>query len=300
MLVLILHNDSKYLQSLATLAKKKGINGVTVIKQEGIGTTIKGCSSDMIFHSGRIDSEYDKALVGVTSQAKADDFLQGIKKEASSGLLPAEEEGFMCTVPFSQINRVTDSLQGLKPENQQSRAKPASKVQSPPPKTEKDEIQITDFLSVERISPDLKPENKDDAIKKLVGLMEGNDNITDIQKFEKDVMYRESLASTAIGKKCAIPHSRSDTVRDIVLAFGRCSEGVDFGDESGEPVKFIFLAAVPQEKEKLNIYLRLLAILSKKLDDKAVRNSLLEAESREEIFEIFSVFESVKVKTEAQ
>lgn len=69
---------------------------------------------------------------------------------------------------------------------------------------------------------------KKDAIKQIVLLLESEKKITDFNKFVEDIYVREKLSTTGIGSGIAIPHSRSNSVKDFVIAFGRVPEGVDF------------------------------------------------------------------------
>ena len=147
-------------------------------------------------------------------------------------------------------------------------------------------MKISNYLRSDLIFLDLDAQRKDNAIAKIVELMEKNHVLTDSSAFLSEVLQRESLGSTAIGKGVALPHARTQNVKEIVIAFARLKEGVDFGAEDKEPVRLIFLLGTPLDA--VGEYLKVLARLSKLLRDAKIRKGLLKAESPKEVLELFS------------
>lgn len=130
---------------------------------------------------------------------------------------------------------------------------------------------------------------KQDAVRKIVTNLAVSGKIKDKDKFISDILERESLGSTGIGHKVAIPHARTETVTNFVIGFGRSPEGIDFNSIDGETVNLIFLmGANPQE---LNLYLRLLAELSRLLMESSFRRELLSIKDSEEVIEVIKKFE---------
>ena len=147
-------------------------------------------------------------------------------------------------------------------------------------------MKISNYLRSDLIFLDLDAQRKDNAIAKIVELMEKNHVLTDSGAFLNEVLQRESLGSTAIGKGVALPHARTQNVKEIVIAFARLKEGVDFEAEDREPVRLIFLLGTPLDA--VGEYLKVLARLSKLLRDAKIRKGLLKAESPKEVLELFS------------
>ena len=88
----------------------------------------------------------------------------------------------------------------------------------------------------------------------------------------------------------AIPHSRTDVVDGFAIGFGRSKEGIDFKALDGDKVNLIFLmGANPQE---LNLYLRLLAELSRLLMENSFRKELLSAQSADEVIATIKKYEA--------
>lgn len=152
-------------------------------------------------------------------------------------------------------------------------------------------MRIRDYLRDDRMIFDLKARNKKETIKKISVLLKKADEMIDFDVFLKDVFEREELKTTGIGKEVAIPHARTDAVKDFVMVFAKSPEGVKFNSLDGKPVKLIFLIGTPK-KEKLNNHLKILARLTKLLQEKSFRDSLLNASSSKEIIEKFRELES--------
>ncbi|MCD6228190.1 MAG: PTS sugar transporter subunit IIA [Candidatus Omnitrophica bacterium] len=151
-------------------------------------------------------------------------------------------------------------------------------------------MKVASFLKKERMIMNLEAQTKEEAIKEVANLIKDAPEIIDFESFVKDIFDREALATTAIGSQIAIPHARSDNVKNFVIAFGRSREGIDFNALDNKPVKLIFLMGTPKE-EGINDYLKILAHLTRLLQKETFRESLLKAKSPEEIIEEFEKVE---------
>jgi PTS system fructose-specific IIC component len=150
-------------------------------------------------------------------------------------------------------------------------------------------MRLTDFLSAEHCVMDLKAQTKEAAIRELAAVLNNTGKVRDYEDFVKHVMEREKLGSTGIGNRVAIPHTPTNSVDGLVVVFGRSSCGIDFQSLDGEEVNSIFLMGTnPQE---LNIYLKLLAGLSKLLSDRAFREEFMRANTAEELIAVFKRYE---------
>lgn len=65
------------------------------------------------------------------------------------------------------------------------------------------------------------------------------------------VMHRESLGSAAIGKGVALPHSKSDAIKDMVGIIGKSTDGVSWqGALDAEPVRVVCLFVYSTDRPK--------------------------------------------------
>lgn len=142
-----------------------------------------------------------------------------------------------------------------------------------------------DMFSKNRICFDLKATNKDEAIKELIEILYDDGKITDKEKFRQAVLKREEEFSTGIGMGIAIPHGKSDAVKEPSITFGRSNKGIDYESMDDKPAYLFFLIAVPEESS--DIHLRALSEISRKLMHTEIREKLFKAQSFEEFIEVF-------------
>lgn len=143
------------------------------------------------------------------------------------------------------------------------------------------------LLSVDQIIPEMKATERWSAIVELVEMLVklGKIKAADQDTVLAALRAREETMSTGIGFGIAIPHASSDRVGEVVAAFGRSSNGIEFDSLDGLPVKFIVLFIVP--KDQFQTHLRTLAAIAKFLNDRSVREHLATAANPQEILSIF-------------
>jgi mannitol/fructose-specific phosphotransferase system IIA component (Ntr-type) len=127
----------------------------------------------------------------------------------------------------------------------------------------------------------LEADNKNDALRELARVVATAPEVGDGDALLEALVERERIMSTGIGLGIAIPHAKIPSVKDFVVGFGKARSGLDFNSLDGKPVEFVVLIAGPNNQQER--YLQLLARITLKLKDAAVRRDLREAESVEEI-----------------
>ena len=105
------------------------------------------------------------------------------------------------------------------------------------------QMRLRDFFSEDAIQLELESTTKDGVLKELVGLLKLDDKAQ--QMLFKMLKRRETLGSTGIGQRIAIPHCRSLVVTRLRCAFGRSSQGVDFKAIDDQSVNYFFLIVAP-------------------------------------------------------
>ena len=86
------------------------------------------------------------------------------------------------------------------------------------------------------------------------------------------LLSREKLGSTGLGNGIAIPHCRINELDNVYTAMLKLEEGVEFEAPDNLPVTFLFCMIVPEDAA--DNYLKLLANLSKLLDNEHIRKSI--------------------------
>ncbi|MBO7637342.1 MAG: PTS sugar transporter subunit IIA, partial [Treponema sp.] len=89
-----------------------------------------------------------------------------------------------------------------------------------------------------------------------------------------EILKREELMSTAIGRGIAIPHVRLSSITDLVMAVGISKvDIIDFQPIDDEPVKLLFMIAAAHNQH--SYYLQTLSFFSSKLKNQDLRDALL-------------------------
>lgn len=146
-------------------------------------------------------------------------------------------------------------------------------------------MKITDFVDPSGIQMEIAAQDKDGVLRELVALAAGTGKISDEIAILKAVRERENLCSTGFENGAAIPHPRQghpDIVKELVAVFARSSKGIDFEALDEKPVHLFFLLCAPTDSE----HLRALAKLSRFLKKEAVRKTLLEAKTSDDVLAV--------------
>ena len=68
-------------------------------------------------------------------------------------------------------------------------------------------------------------------------------------------MERETIGSTGIGNGIAIPHCRTNLVKNLVCAFGATPGGIDFESLDNRPVYAVFMVLSPADQREQHLQL---------------------------------------------
>lgn len=121
------------------------------------------------------------------------------------------------------------------------------------------------------------------AIKEMIAKMEELGKIKMAPRYYAQVIHRESLENTGIGKGLAIPHARTESLTEFTTLLGIAPDGIDYMSYDNKPVKFILLSLFPTEMSTK--YLYLVSMISKIFSDEDKRNSINNLTTSEEIFD---------------
>ena len=157
-------------------------------------------------------------------------------------------------------------------------------------------MRITSLLKPEAVKIGGVASDKDDAIAKLVKLMETQGNVVDVDAYTEAVHARESFGSTALGEGIAIPHAKTAAVSAPGLAAMTLPEGVDYDAPDGLPTTLMFLIAAPDTKA--DVHLEVLSRLSMLLMDPEFCDSLRAAKTSEEFLAVIDAAEDAKLAAE--
>ncbi|WP_217077494.1 PTS sugar transporter subunit IIA [Clostridium baratii] len=147
-------------------------------------------------------------------------------------------------------------------------------------------MKLNELIKESTIKLNVTATDKNSIIDEMIDVLENDGIIRDRNKFKEDILKREALSNTGIGFGIAIPHAKSTEVNEPRIAVGIVKPGIDYGSIDGKDINMIFMIAVNDDQNDL--HLKALANLSRRLIHEDFRNDLLNAESKEEILEMFS------------
>lgn len=146
-------------------------------------------------------------------------------------------------------------------------------------------MKVYELLNTKNILTEFKSEDKNDVINELVDLLKDDEHIVDLEEIRKCVFEREEKMSTGVGKGFAIPHGKTNSVTDILAAFGKSKTPIEYNSLDGEPVHLVFLLI--GKETLLAKHIKLLSRISRLMNNEEFRKRLVEAESKESILKIF-------------
>ncbi len=147
-------------------------------------------------------------------------------------------------------------------------------------------MKVSELLKPEFVIPELKGETKEDAINELIDLFKKDNRVDDIEKVRSAVLDREKIMSTGVGKGFAIPHGKTNAVKEIVGAFGKVKKGIDYDALDGNPVQLIFLLV--GKDNLISTHIKLLSRISRLMNKDDFRQRLVEANDAVEIIKLFT------------
>ncbi len=139
-------------------------------------------------------------------------------------------------------------------------------------------MKICQFLTSDLIVPDLKALNKEEILSELADRIASKVPGLNAGEVLQVLLDRERLGSTGIGEGFAIPHGKLKTLEQMVIAFGRSSQGVPFDSLDGKPAHYFFVLIAPEDSAGL--HLKALAKISRFLKNNAFKENLSRASDR--------------------
>jgi PTS system nitrogen regulatory IIA component len=137
------------------------------------------------------------------------------------------------------------------------------------------QIQVKNILSPDRIIF-LNHSTKHDALLELAANLSTAPQVKYSDELAVEILKREDLMSTAIGRGIAIPHVRLSSVTDLVMSVGISKvDIIDFQTIDDTPVRLLFMIAAAYNQHAY--YLQTLSFFSAKIKNKELRESLINA-----------------------
>jgi fructose-specific phosphotransferase system IIA component len=148
---------------------------------------------------------------------------------------------------------------------------------------------FSDILKLVRIK-DLEATSKDEILVELCDMVKDAPEITSHDALIHAIRAREAIMSTGIGMGIAIPHAKTSSVTDFVIAIGRSKNGVDFQSHDGLPV-YLFILIVASDTQGED-FLKILGKIGAFLNNHRNKEKVLKAKTARGIFSQFKKIDS--------
>lgn len=148
-------------------------------------------------------------------------------------------------------------------------------------------MNITEMIDEKLVSFDFDARTKDDVLKGLGQMMYDAGKVNDLNKYIEGLYEREAEFSTGVGNGVAIPHCKSDCVREAAFTLVKLKNPVEWETLDGRPVDYVIMLAAPNTSD--NVHLKMLSKLAANLMDDDFRESLKSASTVKEIEDLFSL-----------
>lgn len=119
---------------------------------------------------------------------------------------------------------------------------------------------------------DIRANTQEAAVLEVAELLANHPAMDNFEAFRRDLLAREAAGSTCLGGGVALPHARTQAVREIIVAAGRSAGGVRFQGLE-EPVRLVFVVATP--RSQITGYLATVGALARLLRDRERLRRLL-------------------------
>ena len=143
-------------------------------------------------------------------------------------------------------------------------------------------IRIKEILFPENVVLGLEAKTREEAVHAVAKTLRGDDRIKDWSVFYKTLSESDRSAQTNCRLALTIPHSRTDSVTAMVMAFGRLKAPLQtFLHE----IRYVAVLGIPETMDA--DYLRLVGVLMRVFRDDQLRAAMDAASTPEEVLKVF-------------
>jgi fructose-specific phosphotransferase system IIA component len=150
-------------------------------------------------------------------------------------------------------------------------------------------MKISDILAEASVELNVKVDSKSKLIEFLLDLAVKSGNVISREDALKEILKREEIMSTGIGKEIAMPHAKTNSVKNSVGALAVLNDPIDFDALDKEPVMIAFL--ILGREDNVGNHLRVLSKVSRMFNNYAFKKKILDSRTKKEILETFSEFD---------
>ena len=147
-------------------------------------------------------------------------------------------------------------------------------------------MNLKTVLTPETVNLHLKGTSKEEIIDELLDMLVQAGKVKDKAVARACVLDRERKMSTGMKHGIAIPHGKTDSVKDLVAGIGIADKPVDFDSLDQEPSRIFIMTLSPLDKT--GPHLQFLAQISLLFKSAEKREELLHAANAEAVIKLLT------------
>jgi len=147
-------------------------------------------------------------------------------------------------------------------------------------------MDLKSILSRDSVALHLKGRTKEELIDELLAVAAKSGKIGHAAAAKKAVLERERRMSTGMKHGIAIPHGKTDAVKDLVACIGISDQAVDFDALDRQPCRIFIMTLSPADKT--GPHLQFLAEVSLLFRSEDKRNAILAAKSPDDVLKVLA------------
>ena len=151
---------------------------------------------------------------------------------------------------------------------------------------------MSNLYSEKLIAVNLEADSKDSAIEQLICMLDKENRISSLSEFRDSIYERENESTTEVGEYTAIPHGRSETVKENSVCIATLKKPVIWNFETKEEIDIIFMLAV--KKDSSDTHIEILSELASKIMEEDFISNIKNSVSKNEIYKIITEKEDAK------
>jgi Kef-type K+ transport system membrane component KefB/mannitol/fructose-specific phosphotransferase system IIA component (Ntr-type) len=215
------------------------------------------------------------------SQARKDDISLSITESENSVTIVTGKADmpFVKTAVYEVILRLSDTIGKLR-DSADSASMRKDLLDGQGRTTQ----ELLSIISRECTVTELRSNTKDEVLTEMVDILAYHGRLSDRDEVLKDIFEREKTMSTGMQHGIALPHAKSEGVKDICAAVGIKKTGIAFDSMDGEPARLFIMMASP--KRTSSPHIQFLAAIGAVLKDDVTREQVINAASRDEVVKL--------------
>ncbi len=142
---------------------------------------------------------------------------------------------------------------------------------------------LANVLTEDTALPDSDATSKEEVMQALLDMLCRTGKVSDPEQARLDLEANERRMSMGMEHGIAIPHAKTDTVRELIACVAVTRNELDIGSLDGRPARIFIMTLSP--KGATGPHIQFLSEIGKRLKQRAVRQAMLDARTRGELLQ---------------